>query len=107
MKAKEFMLIFREHSDRDTSASPEDMRRVMNSWMSWMADIASQNKLSDKGNRLSTKNDKVVKTGNISIDGPYAEIKESINGYIIVKTIGMDEAVVIAAGCPVLLTGGS
>ena len=104
---KEFVLIFRESKDRDVSASPEEMQQVMNKWMSWMSDIASQNKLADKGNRLSVKNGKTVKPNNKVMDGPYTEVKEFINGYIIVRTAHIDEAVEIAKECPILLMGGN
>ena len=40
-------------------------------------------------------------------DGPYMEIKEFINGYTIVKTANIDEAVDLAKGCPILTVGGN
>jgi len=48
-----------------------------------------------------------VKNDNIVTNGPYTDIKESIGGYTIIKADNYDEAVEIAKGCPVLLTGGN
>jgi len=41
------------------------------------------------------------------IDGPYAEIKEIILGYIVVKTETLDEAIQLSKSCPILPVGGN
>jgi hypothetical protein len=40
-------------------------------------------------------------------DGPFTEIKEFINGYIVVKAQTIDDAIEIAKECPILLIGGN
>lgn len=82
------------------------MQQVLTNWMNWMGSIAAQDKLVDKGNRLSMTEAKTVGANNVVTDGPYTEIKEFINGYIIVKTTTIDEAVEIAKECPILTMGG-
>ncbi|HMH21487.1 MAG TPA: YciI family protein [Puia sp.] len=104
---KNFVLIFRESNDPDLSASPEEMQGVMNDWMNWMGGMAAQNKLVDNGNRLSKANARTVRPNNKITDGPYTEIKEFINGYIIVRTENIEEAVGLAKECPILKTGGN
>lgn len=99
---KEFILIFRL-SEPDFKPSPEQMQERMN----WLAGIAAQNKLADKGNTLSTGNAKTVKPGNVVTDGPYTEIKEFISGYVIVRTATIEEAVDFAKGNPIFRIGGS
>lgn len=47
----------------------------------------------------------MVKPGNVVTDGPFTEIKEFINGYIIVKVDSVDEAVEIAKEWPVVKDG--
>ncbi len=103
---KEYVFIFR-NSNPGVKPSPEQIQEVMTSWMSWMGGIAAQNKLVNNGNRLSMSAAKTVKPGNLVSDGPYTEIKEFINGYTIVKTATIDEAVELAKGCPILKIGGS
>jgi hypothetical protein len=102
---KEFALIFRLKDISDFRPSPEQMQERMN----WLAGIASQNKLVDKGNTLLPipGSAKTVRPGNVVTDGPYTEIKEFISGYIIVKTETIDEAVAIAKANPVFKIGGS
>lgn len=104
---KEFVLIFRNSVSEDFRPSPEQMQQVMTDWMGWMGGIAAQEKLADKGNRLSMSEGKTVKPGDIVTDGPYTEVKEFINGYIIVKAATIDEAVAFAKGCPILKIGGN
>ena len=40
-------------------------------------------------------------------DGPYAEVKEIVGGYLLVKTDTLDDAVELSKGCPGLLDGGT
>ncbi len=100
---KDFVLIFRNSSNQHANPSPEQMQERMN----WMGSVAAQNKLADKGNRLSASLAKIVKPGNIVTDGPYAEMKEFVNGYMIVKTNTIDEAVELAQANPILKAGGT
>jgi hypothetical protein len=104
---KEFVLIFRNSINPDATPSPEQMQQVMTNWMNWLGSIAAQNKLADKGNRLSMSEGKTVKPNDVITDGPYTEIKEFINGYTIIKAESIDEAVTIAKQCPILLIGGN
>jgi len=102
---KEFALIFRLKDIADFKPTPEQMQERMN----WLAGIASQNKLADKGNTLLpfAENAKTVKPDNVVTDGAYTEIKEFISGYIVVRTETIDEAVEIAKANPVFEMGGS
>jgi Uncharacterized protein conserved in bacteria len=95
---KEFALIFRLNKESDAKPSPEQIQERMN----WLGSIAAQNKLADKGNTLSPVSAKTVKADNVVTDGPYAEIKEFISGYLIVKTETIDEAVELAKANPIL-----
>jgi hypothetical protein len=40
-------------------------------------------------------------------DGPYAEAKDVVGGYIIVEADNIDQAVELSKGCPILDVGGS
>ena len=103
---KEFALIFRLNDISYFRPSPEQMQERMN----WLAGIASQNKLADKGNTLLPipGSAKTVKPNNVVTDGPYTEIKEFISGYIVVKADTIDEAVTMAKANPIFdQVGGS
>ncbi|NOU16489.1 MAG: transcription initiation protein [Bacteroidales bacterium] len=100
---KEFALIFRLNKESNTKPSPEQIQERMN----WLGNIAAQEKLADKGNTLSPVNAKIVKPGNVVTDGPYAEIKEIISGYMIVRTETIEEAVEFAKANPIFKIGGN
>lgn len=102
---KEFALIFRLKDLADFQPSPEQMQERMN----WLAGIAAQNKLVDKGNTLlpMAGSAKTVKADDVVTDGPYTEIKEFISGYIVVKAETIDEAVAMAKGNPIFKVGGN
>lgn len=104
---KEFALIFRNVNNPGAQPSAEQMKEITTSWMNWMGSIATQNKLSNQGNRLSVNESKTVKPNNVITDGPYTEVKEFINGSIVVKTADVDEAIELAKGCPILKVGGN
>ena len=103
---KDFLFVYRNDPKNLPASSPEEMQALTQKWMDWIGGIAAQNKLTDKGNRLSSEG-KVLKPGNVITDGPYAEIKELIGGYSIIKVQSYEEAVEIAKGCPVFTVGGS
>ena len=104
---KEYVLIFRNSVNPEQKPTQEQVQKIMTDWMNWMGSIAAQNLLADKGNRLSMTDAKTVQANDVVTDGPFTEIKEFINGYIIVKANHVDDAVAIAKNCPILLIGGN
>jgi hypothetical protein len=103
---KEFALIFHVEQRPTANVSPADMQARMTSWMNWMGGIAAKDQLVNRGNRLGIKGSKWVGPDNLVSDGPYTEVKEFINGYMIVKASSVDEAVEMARECPLVLGAG-
>jgi len=101
---QEYMLIFR-HQDGMKVASPEMIQVWMKQTMDWIGGIAAQNKFVG-GTGLSTEG-KVLKGKDLITDGPYAELKESLAGFIIVRADSFDEAVAMARACPILNGAGN
>lgn len=103
---KEFMMIFRnEKQPAGEMPSAEQMQAVMKQWQNWIGGIAAQGKYSGT-NRLYSEG-KTIKPNNVITDGPYAEVKEMVGGYLIVKANTLDEAVEMAKSCPNLIYGGN
>jgi hypothetical protein len=103
---KEFALIFRvEQNGAVQNVSPAEMQARMTSWMNWMGGIAAKDKLVNSGNRLGVKDSKWVGANGVVSDGPYTEVKEFINGYIVIRADNGDEAAELAKGCPILFGG--
>ncbi len=104
---KEFLMVFRmDHTANSVQPSPEEMQANMKHWQDWMGGIAAQNKLANPGSRLGSEG-KVVTANNVVTDGPYAEIKETIGGYIIVKAESIAAAAELGKNCPILHVGGN
>ena len=101
----EFVLIFRTDYLPEVKFSPDEMQSVMQQWQNWMGSIAAQNKLVNTGNRLGS-NGATLKPGNVITNGPYAEIKEIITGYIVIRAESIDDAIEMAKGCPLVVGGG-
>jgi len=102
-----YLLVYRAEYSAMPKATPEQAEAMTKRWMDWIAGINSQNKLVDRGNRLENTTGKVVKPNNVVTNGPFAEIKESIGGYSIIKAKSYIEAMEIAKGCPILSVGGN
>jgi len=102
----EFVLLMRlDIITKEVQPSPEQLQVYMKQYHDWVGGIAAQNKFSG-GTGLSIEG-KVLKPNNVVTDGPYAEIKESIAGYIIIKAKDFDEAVSLAKDCPILKGEGN
>ena len=103
----DFLLIFRrDFSSKEAQPSPEELQNSIKDWQNWFGSIAAQNKLARPLQRWDGEG-KVVKQNKQVTNGPYAEIKESIGGVIIIKAEDYDDAVSIAQGCPILQLGGN
>jgi hypothetical protein len=98
------MLIFRG-TDWHKGLSPEQMQQVADQWMAWFNRLKEQGKavagnpLEREGRIVSGKNGRIVS------DGPFAESKETIGGYFLLKVNTLEEAVAIAQECPGLPYG--
>jgi len=99
-----YMLIFRG-TDWQKNLSPEEMQQISDKWMAWFKGLMEAGKVT-AGNPLEPEG-KVVsgKGGRVVSDGPFAESKETIGGYFLLKVNTMDEAVAIAKDCPGLPYG--
>lgn len=97
-----YMLIFRG-TDWYKGLSPEQMQQVADKWMAWF------NGLKDEGTAIAgnplEREGKIVSKNRVVSDGPFAESKETIGGYFLLKVGTMDEAVAIAQQCPGLPYG--
>jgi hypothetical protein len=101
----DYLLLFRG-TDWDSGLSPEEIQKVMNQLMAWFEGLHQQGRikagqpLGEEGRTVSGKKGRIV------ADGPFAESKEAVGGYLIVRASDLDEAVAIAKGFPCLNHGG-
>jgi len=97
----EFTFLFRGN-DLD-ALSHEQMQNYTQKWLAWM----KEHGLSHNGHPLE-RSGKVVKGNEKSVhDGPYAEAKDIVNGYLVVEARDLAHAVEISKDCPILDLGGA
>jgi hypothetical protein len=103
---QDFMFIFRGGSDA-SGLSPDEMQNHMQKWFQWVEELRAKNiyvggeALTPVGKTISGKKALVT-------DGPYAESKELVGGYFVVKANSLEEAVEIAkTGYPDFVFNGA
>ena len=100
----DFTFMFR---GRETSASPDQMQKTMQKWVIWFKDLGAKGHLKDPGHPLEEKGAVVKGKNKIVTDGPYAEAKDVIGGYVVIAAKDLAQAVELSKGCPILDVGGS
>lgn len=101
-----YLLLFR-NSGPETHAhlSPTEREQLINRWNAWYNGLATQGKALD-GRPLDLETRVISGAGGTRVtDGPFAEAKEAIGGYVIVMASGREEATKIAQQHPGLAYG--
>jgi len=102
---KDFMFIFRGASGA-ANFSPEEMQNHMQKWFAWIDKLKAKN-IYVSGEPL-TPAGKTVKGAKVVVtDGPFAESKEVIGGFFLIKSDSLEEATELAKDCPDLPLNGS
>jgi len=98
---EEYLILMRlDLITREAQPSPEQLQVYMQQYQQWVDGIIAAGKFAG-GKGLSTEG-KVIRFGRVVTDGPFAEVKESIAGFITIRAINFDDAVKIGAACPIL-----
>jgi len=100
----EYMLLFRgPHWDR--GLSQQELQAAMDKVMAWFEGLNQRGKtkaaqpLGAQGRIISGAN------GQLVVDGPFAESKEAVGGYLMLQADNLNEAVEIARSMPTLKYG--
>jgi len=101
---KNFMMLFHSEPNPDFNPTPEQIQEEVKVWQDWMTGIEKQGKLKNPGEALGFEGKTMHADGSIT-DGPYAEVKEIVGGFIIVSAESIEEAIQLANGCPALSSG--
>ena len=106
----DFVLLYRNTMDarRATMGSPEQAQQTMKRWQAWFKDLTDKGQLKNLGQPLEDAGKVVGGRSKATItDGPYMETKDVIGGFSLIEARDLDQAAKIAAGCPIIETGGS
>jgi hypothetical protein len=87
--------------------SAEELQKVMEQSKAWLERLMAQGKF--KGGHGLVRHSTVItgKTGRIVSDGPFAESKEAIGGYLLLDVQTLEEAIAIARTSPNVACGTS
>lgn len=98
-----YLFIFRETApERYEALSREERMQALARWNAWCDGLAAQGRLKS-GHTLQPEGRVVAGKG--TTDGPFAEAKEVVGGYLLVEAASLDEATAIAEQCPNLPYG--
>jgi hypothetical protein len=100
-------ILFIRGGDPVEPQTPEQIQQSVARYRVWAGALAEQNKLvsafklKDDGGRIMSG-----EGGQIAVDGPFAETKETIGGYFVIEAADYAEAIELAKGSPVFNNGG-
>jgi hypothetical protein len=102
MSDQKYLCIQRSQSDQAERPTPAQMQEMYAKFQAWMTKF--QGNIVDLGGRLGGG---AVVNAITATDGPYAETKEVIGGFMIIKARNLAEAIAVARGCPGVVSPGS
>ena len=99
----QYLLMIGASERLEEDMSPEDMGALMEEYGRFTAELEASGAMVD-GNRLRPVADAStvrLRDGKVTVtDGPFAETKEQIGGYYVIKAEDLDEAVRLAQAMP-------
>jgi len=101
-----FMLLYRT-DEWYNELSQEELQKLINQNKAWFERLTAQGKA--KPGRALERTGVLVsgKNGRFVTDGPFAESKEAVGGYLVLDVETIEEAIAIAQSNPGLAYGGS
>lgn len=105
----EFVYLFRttEAEQREAMGTPEAAQKSMQGWLAWVRELEAGGHVKDPGQPLDRTGKLVRGSRKVVTDGPYAEAKDLVLGFMVIEARDMAEAVELASGCPMLEGSGS
>lgn len=103
-----FMLVLRDRPEDFRDLSPDEMQRVIAKYRAWGARMQAEGRLAG-GNKLEDGDGRVLRRvdGKLVVkDGPFAEIKEVVSGFYLVRARDYAEAVELCRDHPHLDSTG-
>jgi len=88
-------------------SSPEQRQKHLEKWVAWFKDLNGKGVIKNPGHPLEDTGKVVNGTHKTVKDGPFAEAKDVVAGFIVVEANDLAHAVELSKGCPILEVGGS
>ncbi|MGN7722667.1 YciI family protein [Chitinophaga sp. 22620] len=95
---KKFLLLIREDLERMKNMTEAEMQADIAKMTRWAEQLAASGNL--LGGEPLEADVRYVKKAHIATDGPFAESRESVTGYMLIQAESLEEAAALAAACP-------
>lgn len=98
-----YMLLINSEESRYPDMSPEDMNQLMADYGRVWGELAEAGVLGDSARLQPTPTATTVRVRDgktVTTDGPFAETKEQVGGYVVIDVPNLDEAIAWAAKIP-------
>lgn len=100
-----FLYIFRG-GGMSTKQSPQELQQQMQKWGAWIQQLRQDGHF--KAGDPLENGGKVVRGRKKAVtDGPYAEAKDLVGGYLLIEAQNLDQATELSRGCPGLDVDGT
>jgi hypothetical protein len=104
MPSRKFFVLLRTTSDaKQQPPSPEEMQGMYAAFQGWSEKYKAN--IVDMGGKLKPGG-RILSASGVT-DGPFAEAKEVIGGYMVVAASDIDEAIEVARQCPGVVRPGT
>ncbi len=96
----QFLLLLRQPHGDGPGPTPEEMRHIMSRFMAWMEGLTAKGMVAGT-NGLEPAGKVLRGPRGVSLtDGPYAEAKEIVGGYVLINADSLEQALEAARDCP-------
>ncbi len=99
-----FLYVFR--GGTSVGASPQQMQEQLQKWGAWIQQLSKTGNFK-AGEPLEAEGKVIKGRKKVVTDGPYAEAKDLVGGYLLISAQNLDEAVELSRGCPIFDSDGS
>lgn len=104
-----FVFLFRASAGEVEQAmgTPERAQQSLQAMLAWFHDLEAKGHLKSRGQPLATTGVVVRGKDAVVTDGPYAEAKDMVLGFIVVEANDLTHAIELSRSCPIVLGGGA
>jgi len=102
----DYLFLFRGGDAAMARMSPEQLQQNMGKWIAWIEALSKKGTFK-AGEPLDGKGKVIRGKKQVVTDGPYAESKDLVGGYLIIQAASLVQATEVARECPIFENDGS
>src|SRR5687768_5865930 len=104
----QFILLIKGGYEPDKDFTPEAQQTAVQRYREWADSLIERKRLLDAAKLMDKDGKRLVKRdGQIVVDGPFAETKETIGGFYIIEVDSLEMVLELAQECPIFDKGGT